>query len=391
MQDAYDIVVIGAGPAGCAAALKAVHLGANTLLIEKHAIVGKPVCCAEGITTFGLERIVKPRPEWISASVHGARLIGPQGGCITFQHPDAGYILNREKFDSGLAEMAVECGAELITSASVTGLSIDENDIIENVTVVLNEKALKIRGKIFIAADGVESRVAYLAGIDTTIDLGEIDSACQYLVSNIKFDTNIITIYIGNEIAPGGYAWVFPKGNETANIGVAICPKQAQGRTAKEYLDNFMAVNFPAYKLLTIRMGVIPAFDRKMPLLKGNLLITGDAARVVDSLSGAGISNALVSGSLAGEVAALSLQGRAELVDYRKRFMKLKARELYAYRLFRSLYLKVSDQEFEQIITAMDDFFPEKKIQDIDVPDIIFKLLFKNPSLLKMARYLIVK
>jgi digeranylgeranylglycerophospholipid reductase len=278
-----------------------------------------------------------------------------------------------------------------MTSAPVTTLKRNTQGNIEGIVITKDDINTEIAGKIFIAADGVESRVAQMMEIDTTLSLEAIDSSCQYLVEEIEIDLGRITVFIGQQIAPGGYAWIFPKSESSANIGVAICPSKKNGQNAKKYLDSFMKSHFKTYKISRVAMGIVPEFNKKLPLLKGNLLLAGDAARLLDSLSGAGISNALISGSIAGEVAAQYLRGNAKLGDYRKRFMKIKARELYAYKLFRSLYLKATDEEFEKIIAVIDDYFPEKKVRDIDLPDVIFKLLIRNPGLLKMARYLIAK
>jgi len=386
---AYDIVVVGAGPAGCMGAYAAAANGASTILLEKHAAIGLPVCCGEGITTYGLERVLEPKPEWISKVIEGATLVGPDGKSITVHHPQAGYILNREAFDNGLAEMAAGAGAEIIKSAPVIDIEIRET--IQAVIADMNGSRIKLEGRIFIAADGVESRIAKMAGIDTSVSLHNIDSACQYLAENIKIDQELITIFIGNEVAPGGYAWVFPKSGERANVGVSICPARAGGRNARDFLDRFMARRFPESKILKTMVGGIPKYDRAMPFTVGNLMVVGDAARLVDSLSGAGISNALLSGKIAGEVAAKYIRGEADLLEYPRQFMKIKSRELNVYSLFRSMFVRASDDEFCRILEALDGFFPEKKVREVNVPDIILRLVFRNPDLLKMARHLIAR
>jgi digeranylgeranylglycerophospholipid reductase len=391
MDSHYDVIVVGAGPAGSTAALNAARGGAKTLLLEKHEKVGMPVCCAEGITTSGLEQIVKPRPEWIATTIEGASVESPRGTILTFLHPAAGYVLNRDIFDAGLAQLAVENGVDLATSSPAIDVNIRGKNYIESLFISSGDGRREVTGKVIIAADGIESRFAYMSGIDTTIPLDDIDSACQYYVGNIPFKEGIIQISIGNEIAPGGYVWLFPKSKDTANIGIAVCPARANGRSAKDYLDHFVKERYPNHIQFGTIMGAVPAFNRNLPLQYGNLLLTGDAARLVDSLSGAGIANALLSGSIAGKTAAAFVAGQGQLSDYPKEFFKLKKRELYAYKLFRSIYVRTTDQEFEQIINEIDELIPQKKVRDVNVPDIIFKLIFRNPGLLRMARHLIAK
>ena len=391
MDKSYDVIVVGAGPAGSMAALKGAAGGAKTILLEKHERIGQPVCCAEGITVSGLERVIKVRPEWISSKIEGARIVGPSGKSVTILHPEAGFVLDRTVFDLDLARLASEAGAEIATCSPAIDLRLDQDGKIASLTVDDYGTRKEVSGKVIIAADGVESRVAHMAGIDTTTDLNDIDSACQYLAGDVEIEEEILSLYIGSKIAPGGYAWVFPKSRDTANIGLAICPAKANGRSAREYLDLFMADHFPKFKRLKTMMGIVPAFNSKIPLVKGNLMLTGDAARVLDSLSGAGISNALLSGSIAGEIAAAFIARGTELREYPSRFMRLKSRELYAYKLFRSLFVKVIDGDFDKIVDAIDDYFPEKKIRGINVPDTIFKLVLRNPGLLSLARYLITQ
>jgi digeranylgeranylglycerophospholipid reductase len=391
MDSHYDVIVVGAGPAGSMAAMQAAIGGAKTLLLEKHERVGLPVCCAEGITTSGLESVIMPRPEWIASTIEGAKFEGPDGSSLTLLHPSAGYILNRDIFDAGLAQLAVDAGAVLATSSPVVGVKLNSDGQIAGLKIAEGNAVWESQARLVIAADGVESRVALMAGIDTTTALDDIDSACQYLVANVKYELGIVHIIIGNEIAPGGYAWVFPKSGDTVNIGLAVCPSKTNGKTAKKYLDKFVAERYPGCKRIKTVMGVVPSYNRNLPLVSGNLMLAGDAARVLDSLSGAGISNALISGSFAGKTAAAYLKGKGELEDYPREFMKLKKRELYAYKLFRSMFVKTTDSELNDILKSVDGLFPIKKVQAINVPDIIFKLIFRNPGLLKMARYLIAK
>jgi digeranylgeranylglycerophospholipid reductase len=373
------------------AAMRAAEGGARTLLLEKHPQIGRPVCCAEAITTTGLERVIKPRPEWVAAVIEGAQFVSPSGASMKFYHSAAGFILHRELFDAGLAGLAAEAGAEVVTDATAIAVQMAGNSRIEKITVAQSGAKFDIGAKVIIAADGIESRIAYMAGIDTEISLRDIDSACQYLIGDIAIKEMLITVAVGNEIAPGGYAWIFPKSSSTANVGVSICPEKAPRKKAKYYLDRFTASHFPGGNILRTTMGCTPSFNRNMPLLKGNLMIVGDAARVLDSLSGAGISNALISGSIAGNVAAKWLKGEDELKSYPQEFMRLKARELSAYKIFRSLFIQSNDSDLETIFRAVDDYFPEKKVRDINLPDIIFKLILKKPSLLAMARYLVMK
>ncbi len=389
MNKDCDVVVIGAGPAGSLAALNAARGGARTLLLEKHPAVGRPICCAGGISVVGLKRVVEPDTDWISTLIERITVVSPSGREITVYYPEAGYVLHRDRFDQGLAKMAQDAGAELVTSAPARSFKIDAHGNINSVIIENGVSKVEIEGCIFIAADGVESRVAAMAGINTSLSMDNVDSACQYLMDELDIDDDLIKIYLGNDIAPGGYAWLFPKSRHSAQIGLTILSSRSNGKSAKWYLDRFVSSNFPGQHHKEIMMGALPAFHPRLPLVRGNLIIVGDAARLLDSLSGAGISNAMISGSIAGRVAAQSLIDGSGLGRYPKEFMKLKSRELYAYKLFRSIFVKAKDSDFEKVVDALDAFFPDGRLDSLDIPNLALRLLLKNPSLLGLARYMV--
>ena len=388
MNESYDVVVIGAGPAGCLAATEAAWAGMKTLLLEKHSEIGRPVCCAGGISVVGLERVVKPEEDWISARIDGATVVAPSGGAATLYYPRAGYILYRDRFDRGLSRRAVEAGADLLNPAPVTALNMENGDLIRSVSVEHDGSKLEIAARIFIAADGVESRVAAMAGMETVLNMNNVDSGCQYLLDGLAIDDDRIVVYLGNEIAPGGYAWVFPRSRASAHVGLAIMPGRSDGAHSRKYLDSFVAEHFPRGRRVETMMGAIPVFQPGFRLLKGNLMVVGDAARLIDSLSGAGISCALLSGSIAGRTAARWLVKKGSLSDYPREFMRLKRRELYAFKILRAIFVKSRDIDFEQVIRALQRLFPDGNLDSMNIPELAFKLILKNPRLLWMARYL---
>lgn len=395
MNDAYEVVVVGAGPAGCLAATEAARAGAKTLLLEKHAEIGRPVCCAGGISVAGLERVVIPDEDWISARIEKTTVVAPSGKEITLSYPKAGYILHRDRFDRGLSARAVEAGAVLLRQAPVTAVSMNGGEGVRSLSVEYNSSEREIEGRVFIAADGVESRVAAMAGIKTVLDLENVDSACQYLVEGLDIDDDRIVVYLGNEIAPGGYAWVFPRSRTSAHVGLSILsrrdpfgPVRTNVDHARRYLDRFVSTHFPEGRRLEMMMGAVPVYQPGFPLTKGNLLIVGDAARLIDSLSGAGISSALLSGSIAGRTAVRWLKKNGSLSAYPREFLKIKKRELYSSRILRKVYVKARDSDFEQVIDALRGFFPDGKLQSLNIPELALRLILKNPRLLRMARYL---
>jgi digeranylgeranylglycerophospholipid reductase len=156
-----------------------------------------------------------------------------------------------------------------------------------------------------IAADGVESKFSKWCGIDTTVPVREIMSSVQYVMADIDIDEHATIFYLGSDVAPEGYLWIFPKGHRTANVGIGISGKKSgEGHRAKDYLDRFVKKTFPYGKTIEYIPGGVSVCRPLACTVADNLLIAGDAARVVDPLTGGGIYNAMYTGRLAAEVAA---------------------------------------------------------------------------------------
>ena len=131
-------------------------------------------------------------------------------------------MLERKVFDRVLSETAAGAGADIIVKAPVVGITKDKNNFVNGVNFRYNRREYTSKTKIVIAADGVESQVGRWAGIDTTHDLRDVDICAQYLMSGIEIEPDLCDFYLGREIAPRGYIWVFPKGDDIANVGVGI-------------------------------------------------------------------------------------------------------------------------------------------------------------------------
>jgi digeranylgeranylglycerophospholipid reductase len=392
MDDRFDCIVVGAGPAGSMAAKILAENGIDVLLLEKHPKIGTPVCCAEGISTTGLSQYVTPDPEWISTQVHQVLLVSPSDEKFTLRHPYAGFVLNRKVFDMRLAEKAASRGACVKVNSCAVGLISKKGKGFSGVRVRENGKEREYQTRVIIGADGVESWVARWAGIDSHLELDQIESSAQYLLEEVDVELDRLEFYLGQSVAPGGYAWVFPKGENTANVGLALTPTRTNQK-AKELLDLFVRKRFAKFKQVEFMMGGIPSFNRKRRLVEKNVLLVGDAGRVVDSLSGAGISNALLSGKLAGEVVSSYLkEGKSQfplLKRYENEFLKIKGKELRFYSFCRALFLKMTDEDFDTVARFLKDHFQNRTITALEPIALVKTILKSNRRLLRLLRHLV--
>ncbi len=395
MQSQYDAVVIGAGPAGSCAAYEIASTGLSVLLLEKHKRPGIPLCCAEAVSKPSLEEYIKPQPEWISADIHKVELISPGGARGRIYHPDAGYVLDRKTFDNALAQRAVAAGGELECEA--IGLELSGREGLFDAIEILKPDGVRhrVEAKIFIAADGIESKIARLAGIDNLIEDTHIESLLQYRVENIELDPELLEFYVGNEVAPKGYIWVFPKSDRSANVGLGISAALEKGERTAEYLERFLKNRFESgYEIAERYCGLVPRYQGEGKFRKGNLLVVGDAARAIDSLSGAGIINSIISGTYAGRAASRYLASGTMSDDdldrlYPGEFLKIKAIELKMYSRFRDVYNKLTDDEFDDIISYVGEYFGDRPVKSLNAINFLTHMITKRPKLIRLVKHLV--
>lgn len=304
LADNYDVVVVGAGPAGSLAARTAAQNGARTLLLERDAVIGTPVRCGEAIAARNLTRFVEIDSRWVAAVVDGAVLYAPNGKGVPIVSPDTtGIILERCIFDRYLAETAASAGATIQSRCDVTGLVMEE----KQVTGVFYErfgKRHRVGCKVVIAADGIDSRVGRWAGIHTNIRAADLESAYQFYLAGIEYDHRYCHFYFGQDVALGGYVWVFPKSPTVAAVGIGVCVQDNVAGTAYKRLKSFIDDHFPKAAIVGEMAGGVPV-SRPIKVPYGNgILLAGDSARHCNPLTGGGIATAMMAGYQAGLTAA---------------------------------------------------------------------------------------
>jgi digeranylgeranylglycerophospholipid reductase len=330
----YDVVVVGAGPGGSVSAREAAKLGLSVLLLEKRQEIGSPVRCAEGIAHELLAPFIEPDPRWISAVVSKAQImVVGDGTTVTRQAKGRqGYVLERRIFDRVLAEEAAKAGAQVMVKTAATGLLL-EDDVARGVVARGPVGVMEIECAVVIGADGVESQVGPWAGLDTALPLKNAMACAQYLLAGIEIDPACCYYYVGQGVAPGGYAWVFPKGEGKANVGLGVQADLAAD-TALNYLNHFIESqpHLAQGSPVTLVVGGVPVGPPLPRLVTSGLMLVGDAAHQADPLTGGGIANAMLAGRLAAEVAAQAIAAgdpsAAALARYEERWMAGRGRKM---------------------------------------------------------------
>jgi digeranylgeranylglycerophospholipid reductase len=317
MKDRYDVVVVGAGPAGSIAARTAADSGLATLLIEKRQEIGSPVRCGEAVGRETTEKFIPLDPKWISAEIDSYNIYNAQGDCVALPPLEHTLVVERKIFDRELAHTAARAGAEVVVKARATGL-IRDNGAIGGVSLVVQGEPRDVRATVVIGADGTESQTPRWAGLKSIPQLKNYYTAAQYLMTDIDANPRICQYHIGWSIAPGGYCWVFPKGGQQANIGLVMWVDPKETKTAIQYLNQFVAARFPNRSILSQVVGGIPITDVLSEMVTDGYLAVGDAAHQSDPLTAGGITNGMYGGMFAAQVAAEGIKKG----DVSKKFLK---------------------------------------------------------------------
>ncbi|MEK7398656.1 MAG: geranylgeranyl reductase family protein [Candidatus Poribacteria bacterium] len=382
----YDAVVIGAGPGGSMSALALARQNVNVLLVEKRQEIGSPVRCAEGVSKRPLAELVDIDPKWIGREIHGGRIFAPDGSHVTIDMPNAAYVLERKVFDRDLAMLAGNAGAEVWIKSRAIDV-IRENDKIAGVVIRRIDGDYAVKAKVVIAADGIESQVGRWAGIKTFCKPDDVDSCAQYLMTGIDINPNYCDFYLGQQIAPRGYAWIFPKGKNTANVGIGI-GSYSGGKNALDYLNQFVKGKFGGNSsVISGIFGAVPVTGTLSEIVLDNFMMVGDSAHQNDPVSGGGLINAMIAGNIAGEVAGKAIKSgdtsRSVLVEYEKKWHKQIGRTFRSLKVIREGILRFSDDSLNNLAKVMANY---KKLTMIEL---FWNALKSEPKLLLELRHLI--
>lgn len=311
LLDTYDFVVIGGGPSGLLAALTLLKDPARHLavaMLDKRDPWREPVACAEAVSAQGLARLVpKVEPAWIRQSVDGVIFVAPDGTPVTYTQKGSGYLIDRALMHKNLAEEARRRGAHCHFRTRITAVSRYQGGY--RTLRCEGSEGREIRARVVIDASGPGA--GFGAGENIVQGDFDLEPALFALVRGLKFPVNYIQLFFGRNYAPGGYAWLFPRDAEVANVGLVIGKDFAKEAPARKTFQAFLDRTYPGAEVETFHGGAIPCGYSEGAFGVENLLKTGDAANMVNPISRAGILEAMQGGVLAAE-AGLAIRDLGE-------------------------------------------------------------------------------
>jgi digeranylgeranylglycerophospholipid reductase len=394
IRDSYDVVVAGAGPGGCSTAKNLAEMGHSVLILEKRQEIGAPKRCGEGLT-MNTAAILGELPErCIAQRIGGATVYSPDGNHVDVDlGKEGGYVVERKMLDKWLAYRASRAGATVMANSEVTGVLKDGNRVAGVKALIGGEKEMDIKAKVVVAADGVESTLARKAGLDTTNKLINVDSGFQYEMSNLKLENDrTIILYFGNDIAPRGYVWIFPKGHDVANVGIGTAMTE---RPAKFYLDRFIGGHpeiFGQASVIEANGGGIPVGGFLDNMVLDGFVVVGDAAHQVNPIHGGGIKEATIAGGMAARVISKAIKkgdvGGKALSEYNDVWWKERGEKMRNVERLRQVIEKLTDDDLNMLAKTLTSDIVVELSRGNKMASLA-KILMKKPKLIKLARHLL--
>ena len=213
-------------------------------------------------------------------------------------------MVNRKVFDYELAILAARAGVAIRTHTAAIGLNM-ENGWIKGVIISSGDKTETIPTKLVVAADGTESQMARWAGMKTLSPRQDYYIGLEFLLGGLggKINPHHCEYHLDHSLAPGGYLWVFPKGNDIANVGLVIPSDLADKIQPLQSLKIFVNRRYSNAMQMAIIAGGIPVTGALGTMVADGLIIVGDAAHQADPLMAGGINLGMMGANLAMQVA----------------------------------------------------------------------------------------
>jgi len=391
----FDVIVIGAGPAGGYLAGKVAEAGYEVALVEEHREIGEPIQCGGLVTPRVFEYV--DCKETIIGSVHGAELYSPSGRKLVIDgHETEAVVVQRAMFDRAIATDAVRKGTHTFLGAQAQAARREDG----GVEVVLDQDGTPktLTCKLLVGCDGVRSNVAKWFNI---LRPKKILPGFEVEMTGVRGDPGFVKLFIGHDIAPGFFGWIIPSG-DTARVGLCLGEGNAYAYLEKMLLrPEVPQYTKGAQPILYIAGGIPLGFPRRT--YADNVMVVGDAACQTKAVSGGGIFTALTCSDFAATTAIQALEAQdysaRMLHRYHRAWTRSIGKELRKDLAIHESFSRLTDQHFEELFDIFDN--PQmleliEKKGDIDFPSKVGWVLIKeDPRLLKYVgkalRAMIVK
>ena len=395
MNEDSDVIVVGGGPCGSFTALKLAKLGRSVTVFEEHSQIGVPSHCAGHLSMKGLKQLgLHPLPpEIVENTFYGANFYSPKGNefSVHFSQPVT-CAVDRGVFDTYISERAKDAGASFRLNSRVEALII-ENAFVKGTIVKHEETTESRRARVVVDAEGVSSRIMREAGLPGHQNLLK---GVEAEAENVKdTESDAVDVYLGNSYAPGFYAWLIPKKDGKAKVGLA-----ARTGNPKELLQKLMLKHPAASKklrsarLLRTMFHPITLGGPTAHVHSNGFLAVGDAASQVKPTTGGGVIFGMTCAQVASEVASEAIDrndfSKEFLCMYQNRCRGLLGFDMRIMLRMRKTLDALSDERIDEAIALCTKLGLDKTLQnikDIDFQGQTLLHVLRSPRMLTALTY----
>jgi digeranylgeranylglycerophospholipid reductase len=378
-----DAIVIGGGPVGSFVALQLSKAGVKTTVYEEHPEVGVPSHCAGHISIRSLKNMgLYPLPKGIEENTFCSANFYSSYGTkfrLSLSCPVT-VAVNRACFDHYLAEQAQKAGANYVLNARVQSLLVN-NGFVKGVKIKkANGVEEKFFSKVVIDAEGISSRLLHQAGLRTKKPIRILYTAEAEITNIFNCELNAVEVYFGKKYAPGFYAWLIPRRDGSAKLGLAT-----NSGNPLEYLKRLMAKHPVASKQLAkaeITRINYHAISLSGPIPKSytnGFLAVGDCASQVKPTTGGGVIFGLSCAKIAAQVASSAIENgdvSAEFLKiYQQRCRELTNLDFGVMLRLRRFLDSLSDDKLDEMLRVCQKLGVDKALRDVDEIDFQGKML----------------
>jgi digeranylgeranylglycerophospholipid reductase len=393
-----DAVVVGGGPVGSYAALNLAKLGAKVTVFEEHSTIGVPSHCAGHISIKSLRSMgLYPLPKGIVENTFcAANFHSPLGSKFSIKLScPVTLALNRARFDQFLANQAQNAGASLVLGSRVQSLLLLDGSV-KGVNIRKADGSdEKVYSKIVLDSEGISSRLLRQAGLKI-LKTSALVYAVEAEVDTVQdVELDAVEVYFGKSYAPGFYAWLIPRPDGSAKVGLAT-----NHGDPREYLKRLMSKHPVASKqLIKAKITHVDyhAITLGGPIRKSyadGFLAVGDCASQVKPTTGGGVIFGLTAAKVAAEVAsqaiALNDVSSNVLQTYQKRCDELLKFDFRVMLRIRRFLDSLSDKRLDEMLRVCGKIGVDKALRDVDEIDFQGRMLLtavKKPSILVALTY----
>jgi len=386
--ESYDAIIAGGGPAGLAAAETLARRGCSALVLEQNHEIGSPIRTSGGSFIDELDALGVPSS--LHHPISRVRFLSPANAAVYEYAQPRMCVMDVRGVFQFLAGRAVEAGAGVRLAAKVEGPVLQD----ERVVGVRTRDAV-LGARVVIDATGYRSVLLKQAGLDPRIR--RFGVGAEYDMYAPHCDEREAVLLVGSELAPAGYAWVFPWGRHRVRVGVGIIHPDSDAKP-DAYLDALVAgagrygVDLRGAQPLEHHAGLIPSECFARQFAGNGILGVGDAAGQASSLLGEGIRWAIHAGRMAGEVAAEAIAkgdvSRAALTVFERKWTKRYGKDL---RLAHKINQRIAgwgDQKWDQRLDVLKLLTPDQFVEALKTNltgGWLLRFLARNPRALAEA------